>query len=387
MSVPNLCLHKASKRFFIWAGGKRVYFKGRGDNLAKPPAEVLAQYREALRHVLNDEPVKPDLVPETMTVAELASEFLRYAETEYRFSQQASTFKNILRPLVREYGLVPAAAFGPRKLIGLQEAMVRDGRTRQGVNKALTMIRQVFRWGVEREFVPPSVFHGLQTVRPLRKGRTDAPESRKLEAVPDDLIHATLPHLGPMVGDMVMVQRHTGMRPGEVCGLTMGELDRSGDVWKYRPANHKTAWRDSIREIDIGPKAQAILEKYFRADGLPLFSPQDAMAERRETRRRLRQSKVQPSQLDRRKDNPEIRPGHQYTRLAYTRAIARGAERAGVPRWSPNQLRKAKAVEILENFSMEHAQAVLGHSNKETTARFYAKQDRARSMEVARAMG
>jgi integrase len=139
--------------------------------------------------------------------------------------------------------------------------------------------------------------------------------------------------------------------------------------------------------IDIGPRAQEILAKHLRADGRPLFSPRNAMDERRVARRMARKSKVQPSQVDRRKDDPETAPGDSYGRAAYTRAIARACDRAGIPRWSPNALRKARALEILQAFSIEHAAAVLGHTDKETTARFYAKADRARSIEVARASG
>jgi integrase len=322
-----------------------------------------------------------------MRVVELAKEFLDHAKSEYRFSQQVVTFRGILRPLVREFGMMPISQFGPRRLCEFQSVLVRDGRTRQGINKALTLVRQVFRWGVEMEYVPSTQLTALQAVRPLRKGRTDAPESPRRDAVPDDVVEATLPHIQPMLADMIRVQRATGMRPGEVVGLTMRELDRSGDVWVYRPEKHKCAWRESVRSIDIGPKAQAILANYFRADGLPLFSPQDAMAQRRKARRAVRKTRVQPSQVDRRKDDPEVSPGQQYTRLAYGRAISRACERAGVPKWSPNQLRKAKAVEVLTHFDMAHAQAVLGHADKETTARFYAREDRKRSNEVARLLG
>ena len=31
------------------------------------------------------------------------------------------------------------------------------------------------------------------------------------------------------------------MRPSELCELTTGELDTSGEVWLYRPVHHKTA--------------------------------------------------------------------------------------------------------------------------------------------------
>lgn len=384
MKKPSLCHHKSTGRFYLWVAGKRVYLKGRGDDPRNPPLEVLAQYREAL---MGQKDWGAEADPDQMRVVELAAEFLDYAKKEYRFSQQVVTFRGILRPLVREFGMIPVHLFGPRKLVEYQAVLVRDGRTRQGVNKAVTLVRQVFRWAVEMEYVPAGNLTALQAVRPLRKGRTDAPESPRRDAVPDDVVEATLPHLSPMLADMVKLQRATGMRPGELVGLTMGELDRSGDVWVYRPAHHKCAWRESIRSIDIGPKAQAIIANYFRADGLPLFSPQEAMAERRKAMRAVRKTKVQPSQVDRRKDDPEVSPGQQYTRLAYGRAIARACDRAGIPRWSPNALRKARALEILQAFSIEHAQAVLGHSDKETTARFYARADRARSIEVARASG
>jgi integrase len=46
--------------------------------------------------------------------------------------------------------------------------------------------------------------------------------------VDDATVEATLPHLGPVVRDMVQLQRLTGMRPGEVCGTTWAEIDTAG---------------------------------------------------------------------------------------------------------------------------------------------------------------
>lgn len=76
----------------------------------------------------------------------------------------------------------------------------------------------MFRWGVEEELVSPAVMHGLQAVEGLRVGRTDAPETDPVRAVPDANIEATLPALSPVVADMVRIQRLTGMRPGS-CAL------------------------------------------------------------------------------------------------------------------------------------------------------------------------
>jgi hypothetical protein len=43
-------------------------------------------------------------------------------------------------------------------------------------------------------------------------------------------VERTLPHLPPMVADMVRIQRFVGCRPAEVCLLRPADLDRSGDV-------------------------------------------------------------------------------------------------------------------------------------------------------------
>ena len=169
--------------------------------------------------------------------------------------------------------------------------------------------------------------------------------------------------------------------------MTMAEIARTADVWLDKPGQHKNAWREMERKIYIGPKAQEIISKYFRPDGKPLFSPADWMLEHRELRRSKRKSKVQPSQVDRRTENPLVAPGDRYTKDSYTRAIARACKKHGIPHWSPNQVRKTKAVEVLEQLGLDFARAIVGHHDDETTTRYYAKEDKARCMQVARAMG
>lgn len=67
---------------------------------------------------------------------------------------------------------------------------------------------------------------------------------------------------------MVELQALTDLRPGEVCCMTIGEIDRTGDVWLYRtddvwlysPAEHKTADLGKDRTIALGPREQEILK-------------------------------------------------------------------------------------------------------------------------------
>jgi integrase len=41
---------------------------------------------------------------------------------------------------------------------------------------------------------------------------------------------ATLPALGNVAADMVRLQRLTGMRPGEVCAMTVRQVDMSDEI-------------------------------------------------------------------------------------------------------------------------------------------------------------
>ncbi len=72
--------------------------------------------------------------------------------------------------------------------------------------------------------------------------------------VDDATVEATLPFLSTVVADMIRFQRLTGCRPGEVCGIRPMDVDRSGEVWVYRPASHKTEHHGKERFIFIGPK-------------------------------------------------------------------------------------------------------------------------------------
>lgn len=385
MSIPKLSFHRSSSRFYVWQDGKRVYL-GRGEDPDKPSMEVVAKYREAVRRILGNEPAKPELVPETMTVAELAAQHMDYARTAYCGSELRG-IECSLRHLVNCCGMTDVNKFGPRKLAEYQQHLVGLGHTRQGINKTVKRIRRMFKWAVSMELASAPVLQSLGCLDPLRFGRTTAPEAPELPAVEDHQIHAVLPHLGPRVSAMIMLQRLNGMRPGEVCNISMAEIDRSiPGRWVYHPVRHKTAYRGSRRQIPIIGRAMEILLPWVRADGLPLFSPAEETADRMAAMREKRQTKVQPSQVDRSKEDPQKKPGDKYDTNSYRRAIEYACRKVGIPNWSPNGLRKARAQEIKDSLGMDHARALLGHTSADITKRYYAKQDLAKAVEAVQAL-
>lgn len=79
-------------------------------------------------------------------------------------------------------------------------------------------------------------------------------------------------------------------------------------------------------------------------------------------------------------------PGAQYAPSAYGRAIKRAAEKAGVPHWSPNQLRHTRGTEVRKQFGLEAAQVVLGHAGANVT-QVYAERDSDKAKDVALRIG
>lgn len=163
------------------------------------------------------------------------------------------------------------------------------------------------------------------------------------------------------------------------------------------PERHKTEHHGRERRIYLGPTAQAILRPWLRAElRANLFSPAEAMAERRTKMRLRRKTRVQPSQRNRAKSRPTKQPGNAYTVESYRRAIAYGIKRANmeraergepeIPSWHPHRLRHSAATRLRKEFGLDVARAVLGHSSPIVTE-LYAELDGAKAAEAMERVG
>lgn len=171
--------------------------------------------------------------------------------------------------------------------------MIHDGNSRRYINDMSDRIKRIFRWGVCEELVPPDVYHGLQAVPGLRKGRSKARETEPIVPVADAAVNLTLDHMPAVVADMIRFQRFTGGRPGEVCSIRPVDVDTSSDVWIYRPESHKTQHHGRERAIAIGPKAQDVLRPYLlRPAACFCFSPAESEKKRRAARHEDRKTPI-----------------------------------------------------------------------------------------------
>ena len=449
ISVPKLCFHKASGKAVVRLNGRDHYLGVYGSTEAKGEYDrLIAEWLAAGRR-------DPEVVAKTATskpvpisVNEVLLAFLTWAPTYYKDvdgepTTEVGELKSSVRPVCDLYGLTPAAEFGPLALDAVRQHMIGRGWCRTLINRRVERVKRVFKWAASKELIPAAVEAALRTVPGLQKGRTAARESDPVTPVDPHHVEACLPHLNPHVRAMVELQRHTGMRPGEVCGLSFAEVDRTDGVWVYRPSRHKTAHRGKERVVFIGPKGRAVLEHFVRGDHPPpegfeyldlnapanrdarlvaadayqeagrehdaallrdvgravvlvagcvvdptakLFSPERERVERFRRRRAARKSKVPPSQLRRRKTSPKRLPAAEYHPHAYANAVAKSCVKAGVPRWFPNQLRHSFATDVRKDHGLEAAQHLLGHSHANVT-QIYADRDLQMAAQVAAKIG
>jgi integrase len=224
-------------------------------------------------------------------------------------------------------------------------------------------------------------------VNGLRAGKSDAQEGQPVKPVPQAFVNAVLPRVAPQVEAMIRLQELTGMRPGEAVIMRTVDLETTGKVWVYRPAYHKTQHFGKPREIYLGPQAQEIIKPWLRTNLEEyLFSPRQAREDRFREMRAKRKTKVQPSQVCRKRKKPKKVPGDRWTETSYRRAIRQACIRADVPVWGPNQLRHNAATNLRREHGIELARIILGHSTAFTTE-IYAEVDKAQAIEVIGKVG
>jgi integrase len=377
--IPAYRLHKPSGLAVVTMEGRDHYLGRYGSDISKTEYQrLIGEWCARGRPLTGGGRASGD-----STVNEIMLGYVEYSLTYYRdadgrTSREPETMKLAFRPLKALYGHTDAQAFGPLALKTVRQKMIESGLARSVINQRIGYIKRMFRWASEQELIPPGIYHGLDAVTALQRGRSAAKETTPVSAVPDEYVDAVLPFLPPTLQAMVGVQRLTGMRSGELVRLTSSQIDMSRPTWIYRPRQHKSAYLGRPRMIPLGSRCQALLGPFLQADPEAfLFSPRQSQAERRAIRRAARKSPVQPPQLSRRRDTPKRAPGDRYNPRSYHAALRfgmRAAQRAGALSaeifWHPHQLRHSTAARLQRDHGLEAARAFLGHAKLDITAHY-----------------
>ncbi len=373
--VPRLHRHKATGQAYVEIRGRRFYL-GRFD---APDAEERYRRFVAEYATFKAAPPRPG---DALTVNELIALYWRhlcdtYRDVDGKPSREAQSFRHALKHVRELYGASWAREFGPLKLKAVRERMISLGWTRGHVNQQVRRSTRMFRWAAENELLDGERYHALRAIEPLRFGRTEAPEGKRVAPPPIAHVDAALARMPRPVAAVARLQILTGARPGELLGMRPADVERSGDVWTYRPRDHKTKRLGHAREIFLGPRAQGVLAPFLErpADAF-CFSPREAMEEWRAARHAARKTPASCGNVpgSNKKRRPRKTPGERYGREAYWWAVARACDAAEVPRWHPHQLRHLAGTEFRARFGPDAARALLGHRSLRATE-IYAEVD------------
>lgn len=320
--IPSRLHHKPSGQDRVIFGNRTIYL-GRHDS-----PEALANYSRVLANIAATGDPEPRKIE--VRIDELARRYMAHLRATYREdSGEPDAIQRAVNALTKMFGHLEAKAFGTGKLMQLRDSWA-DGLCLSTVNKYHTYVVNMFRWAAMTEQVPSQVWHDLLAVPKLKPKRSKARDPKIVKPVPWAIVERTLPHLSPTLQDVVLMQRYTGMRSGEILRLTLDKIEDG----VYRPQKHKTLRYGHAREIPLGPRAMEIIgRREPGADGL-LFGG--------------------------------------YTSCSYGRAITRVCKRHKIPHWTPHQIRHARGTDTLRKHGVAAARALLGHKSLAMVSRYAA---------------
>ena len=119
-----------------------------------------------------------------MTIVEVIARYWDHCRAYYgpETDRRTTTYnlKPALRALRELYGQQLAKDFDTLKLTTVRKAFIVRGQARWTVNCNVDRIRKMFRWAASNKLIRSDVWHELTTLERLKKGRSEAPEGKKV---------------------------------------------------------------------------------------------------------------------------------------------------------------------------------------------------------------
>jgi integrase len=387
-SCPPLKFHRPTGQYCVYLNNRRI-------TLGK---DSLVAERRRL-HLLNAQTdsdattaVKLPVDPSDLTVGEALQLYHAHAVKRYPDKRVIARIDAAIRACTRHAATL-AGAFRGRALREVRRDLVdrkceRTGKplSRRYINHLIDSIVLAWRWLVAEEFVPAENLARLREMSAELAEHGGGAESQPITAVDDWVVEATLPFCLPGLAAMIRLQQLTGMRPGEIVTMRRSEIATRLDewvqvagldkrvsamafdgsmIWLYCPSRHKNLHRKKPRVIAIGGEGQRDLAPLVIG-----LKPDDLVF--------------------------RIRRGKPWEVQTYGNAIARAIRRANakrkegeklIPRWSPNQLRKAAAGRADRVLGADGAAAMLGHGASRRALDHYIQEQIEKAVETAAKVG
>lgn len=205
---------------------------------------------------------KPDAGPSTLTVGDLAEEFLkRYVYIERKRPEEAEEAEQtITANIVKPWKHRLAEEITRRDAVLLLDKIVDRGAPVMA-NRVAALLTQMFQFGVERGILEASPVVALP-----RPGWREKSRDRRLDEQEIRLFWRRLrtPRISPVVRLALKLVLVTAQRPGEIIGASRSEFDLEARIWTV-PAEHSKNGRPHA--VPLSPLAVTLLAHLRRHTG------------------------------------------------------------------------------------------------------------------------
>jgi len=284
-------------------------------------------------------------------------------------TREVQNLRSGLKPLVSSVGSRLLIQLDAPTLAQLRDQWAHEGKViRSTINKRIQYVTRLVKWCIERGFSKPEQLIALTSVEKVKRGRYGARDRDPVRPAVISDVETVLKddYLADPIRDMMEMIQLTGMRPGEARMMKASELTtievEGKTVIRYIPKMHKTSYLGKRRRIFLVGRAHKLtVERISTLVGLNLFAPE---------------SEGYLFSVDGHGEKP-------YATNSIHQAVRRACDRAGVNRWTPNQLRHGYATETRsKGIQLELIADLLGHADPRTTL-IYAEPDDTAALNAA----
>jgi integrase len=225
-------------------------------------------------------------------------------------------------------------------IVAIQRGMIAKGLTAKATREYMGIVKRLIKFGEQEGLIDPHHALTLRSIPDLRP--TEGARSKQVQPIPIKHAFAIYRELNERWRAIFAFHLFTGQRAETALRAKFEEIDTSTVPWKYSPVMHKNTWRGKPLTILIGPRARAAIRPYMSASGM------------------LWPGRHMNISLDKQKSTKVPR-----CRDAYKRAIESACQRAGLPHYTPQQIRHTSATFLVGKLVPESIiGAILGHHGR-----------------------
>jgi len=338
-----MCFHRAGGYAYVTdpRDHRQIYLGAIGS------LESNAKYAEWIQDFLR-ETAAPSIasINAPKFIGELVASWLEYCLRTYRRKDGRPTGEvgictraaELLTPMADQ----PIRELTRGHLLALRDELIARGVSQQTIKHYISRIVRCFRWGSQRDWVPEDQAVRLAQIPPLRGDQGKRAEV--VRGIPRSDLFKLYREMPEPWKPVFLWHLFTGQRVETAIAVSREQIDTRRVPWVYSPLQHKGVAKGIPLHILVGPRARNVLAPIISQTpkGL-LFPGRSALP------------------------GTTYRGPRQYS--GYATAMERACKRAGIPHYTPRQLRHTAATFLVDKGVPEAIiGAILGHTGAKDSA-------------------